>query len=127
MEGIVYFFFLLLKVVVYWFQQQVLQDNRMRAYITNSVMSKRDSVLWQIQGRFKFKGFKNADMQNAKYIINIFLESWIYFLHYSVLTLTATAFKAMLADTRLGDFIPSWSEPTSASTIPILANLLAYP
>jgi hypothetical protein len=43
----------------------------------------------------------------------------------SELTLTATAFKAMLAETKLGEVSPARSDSTIALAIPILANLRA--
>lgn len=43
------------------------------------------------------------------------------------LTLTARAFKAMVAEIRYDALIPSRSASTRASTIPIFANLRAYP
>lgn len=49
----------------------------------------------------------------------------IEWLHVDRLTLTATAFNAMLADTRLDELIPSWSESTRTSAIPNFANFRA--
>lgn len=42
-------------------------------------------------------------------------------------TLTATALRATLAETRVGEVRPSWRESTRASAIPIFANCRAYP